>query len=1287
MSLYNTINVKGYMQLYDTSSPSNPPTGQGSLYKKTGNADIYWKPDAAGSEVNLVNSFNQPLNTTDNVEFTSVKILPSSVSADGTTQTAVTVGGQIYVSIDSGNTWVAKDSARDWLSVAMSSDGTKQTAVVTYGGQIYVSIDSGNTWVAKDSNRNWQSVAVSSDGTIQTAVVNGGQIYVSIDSGNTWVAKDSSRGWYSVAMSSDGTVQTAVATMGGQIYVSIDSGNTWVAKESARDWLSVAMSSDGTKQTAVVTNGLIYVSIDSGNTWVAKTSVNKFWRSVAMSLDGTVQTAVDNILIYVSIDSGNTWVAKTSVARQYYSVAMSSNGTTQTAVVYGDYIYVSTDSGNTWVAKDSVRNWRSVAMSTQTGSVQYLGLGIGEFPTANISIKTPIGHDAVIKLDTSDAQNSAIQLNNVGVNQWVVENLSNNNFSIAKADSQEVLGINQTTGAITINPSTNSTTLPTTRGVSNQVLTTDGAGASTWANTFDQLLNTNDNVEFASAQISPWTIESSNEIGSLDGTIQAAAVNNGLLYVSLDSGNTWVVKIAGDEKWRSIAMSSDGTILTAVGKNLPIYVSIDSGDTWVTKDSSRFWVSVAMSSDGTKQTAVVFSGQIYVSSDSGNTWVAKESVRSWESVVMSLDGTIQAVAGGAKMFVSSDSGNTWVQISISDRYWRSVAMSSDGTKLTSVVGGGWIFISSDSGNTWVAKLSDSGRDWRSVAMSSDGTIQTAVGNGYIFISSDSGNTWVAKDSARDWRSVAMSLDGTKQTVVVYGGQIYVSIDSGNTWVAKESVRDWTSIAVKMSTLGKLQFKKTNDLGRVLFSDGSYYYSKSENDGNGVGIVTSKSRGTISSPLAINSLDTICEQYASAHNGTGYGTASIVATKSTQPWSISQRGSEYEINVTDNGNTVPSRKLLLDTAGVTINDSTNSITFPGVRGTVGQVLNQDAVGLTSWQTPFIPYNYNYDSGVNSTNMTKADGLMTITTTTTPTSLLIEQAGTYLINFNSLFLLGGSIPQQLTKRAQDMVNELTGKTYASIATLTPIVGNNVYTPGNYKTVGAGVISNNLVCSGNGIFLFYIDGALTMAIGKGISLTNGALAENVFFVVNGAFSSANNCTWVGQLFASTAIAFPGINYITGKIISLSGAITIDNANMPTQTPDTSSLIKFDVLTNYIIYTVAGAITKSSGLPPAFTGDILTGLGVISGFGAPYDGTYSSGIVEPFVNANAALYVDDVVIPNSGRCIRSPQSSCHVQILLARATLSANQIITVKCEVLLENTSVLAENRILNANRVFVG
>lgn len=113
-----------------------------------------------------------------------------------------TDGGQIYVSTDSGDTWTPKESDRNWCSVAMSADGTKQTAVVD-GGKIYVSTDSGDTWTAKESNRQWRSIAMSADGTKQTAVVYLGKIYVSTDSGDTWTTKESNRNWSSVAISAD----------------------------------------------------------------------------------------------------------------------------------------------------------------------------------------------------------------------------------------------------------------------------------------------------------------------------------------------------------------------------------------------------------------------------------------------------------------------------------------------------------------------------------------------------------------------------------------------------------------------------------------------------------------------------------------------------------------------------------------------------------------------------------------------------------------------------------------------------------------------------------------------------------------------------------------------------------------------------------------------------------------------------------------------------------------------------------------------------------------------------
>ena len=309
------------------------------------------------------------------------------------------------------DTWTPKEANRGWRSVAMSDDGTIQTAAAE-GNQVYISTDSGNTWTPKVGLATWQSVAMSADGSIQTVVADGGYIHVSTDTGINWTNKGPIASWRSVAVSDNGSVQTAV--IGGlgtdqQIWISTDSGNTWTSKESSRDWRSVAMSADGTIQTALVRQGQIYVSTDTGNTWTPRESSRNWW-SVAMSNDGSIQTAVVYAgQIYVSTDYGNTWAPKES-NRNWFSVAMSDDGTIQAAVVLNGQLYISTDSGNTWTPKESARAWVSVAMSADAGvltaldsggqiyiSVEEKKIGIGtKNPSEKLHVNGKVKADAFI---------------------------------------------------------------------------------------------------------------------------------------------------------------------------------------------------------------------------------------------------------------------------------------------------------------------------------------------------------------------------------------------------------------------------------------------------------------------------------------------------------------------------------------------------------------------------------------------------------------------------------------------------------------------------------------------------------------------------------------------------------------------------------------------------------------------------------------------------------------------------------------------------------------------------
>jgi len=61
------LNTAGYLQLDDISAPANPADNEGRLYKKTGDDGIFWKPDSAGSEVDISGDVAGPASTTDNL--------------------------------------------------------------------------------------------------------------------------------------------------------------------------------------------------------------------------------------------------------------------------------------------------------------------------------------------------------------------------------------------------------------------------------------------------------------------------------------------------------------------------------------------------------------------------------------------------------------------------------------------------------------------------------------------------------------------------------------------------------------------------------------------------------------------------------------------------------------------------------------------------------------------------------------------------------------------------------------------------------------------------------------------------------------------------------------------------------------------------------------------------------------------------------------------------------------------------------------------------------------------
>lgn len=251
---------------------------------------------------------------------------------------------------------------------------------------------------------------------------------------------------------------------------------------------------------------------------------------------------------------------------------------------------------------------------------------------------------------------------------------------------------------------------------------------------------------------------------SMDGSQLLAAPFLGLLCISTDAGTTWNFTgpspgmFGAEYYWTGVASSPDGTKLAATAysqdgaiNNGLIFISTNSGATW-TQANITFDVcwSIAFAAGGNDLIAGVMDDSIYISTNSGATWFASGSTNEifW-SVAPSADSS-QIVASSylfGQIYISKDSGRNWTLANAPNAVWQAIASSADGSKLVAAVSGGQIFTSNDSGTTWTAADAPS-TNWISVAISADGNKLAAAAKG--------GGIWIAQTTPSPKLNLATS---------------------------------------------------------------------------------------------------------------------------------------------------------------------------------------------------------------------------------------------------------------------------------------------------------------------------------------------------------------------------------------------------------------------------------------------------------------------------------------------------------------------------------------------------
>jgi hypothetical protein len=118
-----------FLELSDISAPANPADGRGRLYKKSGDVGLFWKPDSAGTEVDLTNVIgNYETQLSADADVTVTDGVGRIVISDGTATGAFAligpsaVAGQMLVVVNNDATHATTGIVVGALSAATTTD-------------------------------------------------------------------------------------------------------------------------------------------------------------------------------------------------------------------------------------------------------------------------------------------------------------------------------------------------------------------------------------------------------------------------------------------------------------------------------------------------------------------------------------------------------------------------------------------------------------------------------------------------------------------------------------------------------------------------------------------------------------------------------------------------------------------------------------------------------------------------------------------------------------------------------------------------------------------------------------------------------------------------------------------------------------------------------------------------------------------------------------------------------------------------------------------------------------
>ncbi|HYV50388.1 MAG TPA: ice-binding family protein, partial [Dongiaceae bacterium] len=104
----------------------------------------------------------------------------------------------------------------------------------------------------------------------------------------------------------------------------------------------------------------------------------------------------------------------------------------------------------------------------------------------------------------------------------------------------------------------------------------------------------------------------------------------------------------------------------------------------------------------------------------------------------------------------------------------------------------------------------------------------------------------------------------------------------------------------------------------------------------------------------------------------------------------------------------------------------------------------------------------------------------------------------------------------------------------------LGPGVFSSGSLTN--SGVVTLNGLGDTTAVFIIMTNTTLTAAPGSQVVLTNGARADNVYWIVGTSATLGANSVWYGNILADQSITLDTSATLYGRALSRSGAVTLD-------------------------------------------------------------------------------------------------------------------------------------------------